>query len=105
MFILMKYSNMITFAVFTEETAWLSERSPEDVLAAAEYCLIPVDAKYRKGCVKFMYGKRTLSVVSGWMHEIPSISCISIRNNISRKMEEQVHGSYSWCRLTKRKTY
>ena len=23
----------------------------------------------------------------------------------SKKMEETVHGSYSWCRLTKRETY
>ena len=96
---LIKYSNISMIRKVSSPVAVCTERTAE------EYCLIPVDAKYRKGCVKFMYGKRTLSVVSGWMHEIPSISCISIRNNISRKMEEQVHGSYSWCRLTKRKTY
>jgi hypothetical protein len=28
-----------------------------------------------------------------------------MRNFQKQKMEETVHGSYSWCRLTKRETY
>ena len=49
---------------------------------------------------------KTESRLSGMPHfTLPSGKWCTEEALSKKKMEETVHGSYSWCRLTKRKTY